>query len=47
MFALIRLPVLILIAFVVGVFYERNAHAERCAAAGGEVVARLCAGEAR
>ncbi|MGI9369074.1 MAG: hypothetical protein ACR2O2_09565 [Ruegeria sp.] len=30
MFGLIRLPVLLLIAFVVGVFFERNNKRESC-----------------
>jgi hypothetical protein len=44
MFALIRLPFLLAIAFVIGVFYERNAHSERCLAAGGQIRAQLCHG---
>lgn len=35
MFGLIRTPVLLLIAFVVGLFYERNQAGEACANAGG------------
>lgn len=44
MFGLIRLPILLAIAFVVGLFYERNAHGERCTEAGGRVVSGLCQG---
>lgn len=29
MFSLLRLPILLAVAFVVGVFYERNIHADR------------------
>lgn len=42
MFRLIRMILLVLIAFVVGVFYERNAQAEACAAQGGTLRAKLC-----
>jgi len=34
MFGLIRLPILLLIAFIVGVFFERNNQREACAALG-------------
>lgn len=44
MFALSRLPFLLAIAFVIGVFYERNAQTERCLAAGGHMRAQLCHG---
>ncbi|MEX0320003.1 MAG: hypothetical protein AB3N21_18755 [Ruegeria sp.] len=47
MFRPIRFVLLIAIAFIVGVFYERNAHGERCAQAGGRVVSNLCEGGQR
>ena len=34
MFGLIRLPILLLIAFIVGVFFERSNQREACAAQG-------------
>ena len=34
MFGLIRLPILLLIAFIVGVFFERSNQREACAARG-------------
>ncbi|GGH37047.1 hypothetical protein SAMN05444007_10971 [Cribrihabitans marinus] len=47
MFGLLRLPILVLIAFVAGMFYERNAHTDRCLDAGGRVVDDLCQGGQR
>ncbi len=47
MFGLIRLAIFVLVAFVTGVFYERNAHKDRCLDAGGRVVASLCEGGQR
>lgn len=44
MFRLIRLPFLLGIAFVIGVFYERNAALEKCTAEGGEMKSGICRG---
>lgn len=44
MFKLIRLPVFAAIAFLAGIFHERNAQTDRCAAAGGTLQAGLCEG---
>jgi hypothetical protein len=44
MFKLIRLPVFAAIAFLAGIFHERNTHTERCTAAGGQVSEGLCEG---
>lgn len=44
MFRLIRLPFLLGIAFVVGVFYERNAALENCVELGGELNSGVCRG---
>ncbi|EBA05872.1 hypothetical protein [Sagittula stellata] len=44
MFGLIRLPILLLIAFVAGIFYERAQQEDSCAAMGGNWMrAGLCA----
>jgi len=47
MFRLIRLPILLGIAFVTGVFYERNAAREVCEAAGGTKERALCIGASK
>ena len=44
MFKLIRLPVLVALAFLAGIFHERNSHAGRCSTAGGSVADGLCEG---
>jgi hypothetical protein len=44
MFGLIRLPLLLCLAFVVGVFYERNQARKGCLAAGGALQDGLCIG---
>lgn len=44
MFGLIRLPILMLLAFVAGVFFERDQRAETCVAEGGDMRAGLCRG---
>ncbi len=44
MFKLIRLPVFAAIAFLAGIFHERNAHTDRCTAVGGQVAEGLCKG---
>ncbi len=44
MMRLVRLAVLLAVAFVAGVFYERDARREECAALGGDWLASgLCA----
>lgn len=47
MFRLIRLPFLLGIAFVIGVFYERNAGLEKCLDAGGDMQRGICRGVAK
>lgn len=42
MFRLIRLIFLVGVAFVVGVFYERNAQSEACKTQGGTLRAHIC-----
>jgi len=42
MFGLIRTTVLVLIAFVAGLLYERNQAAEACVDAGGEMHNGVC-----
>jgi len=44
MFGLIRLPLLLGVAFVAGVFYERSQAREACLVAGGTPQAGLCLG---
>ena len=44
MFRLIRLPILLCIAFVAGVFYERSETRTLCTAAGGTMTGGLCTG---
>jgi hypothetical protein len=45
MFRPVRTLVLMAVLFLVGLFYERHQHQERCAAAGGTVENGLCRGE--
>jgi hypothetical protein len=40
----IRTLILVLIAFVAGMLYERSGAAEKCTAAGGTPLAGLCKG---
>lgn len=47
MFSLIRTAFLILIAFVVGLFFERSQAGEACTAEGGDMVRGICRGVAR
>jgi len=42
MFGLIRTTVLVLIAFVAGLLYERNRAADACTGAGGEMHDGVC-----
>lgn len=44
MFSLIRTVILVMIAFVTGLLFERSQAAEACVAAGGEMDAGLCRG---
>ncbi|MEM9577359.1 MAG: hypothetical protein AAF999_10140 [Pseudomonadota bacterium] len=44
MFKPIRMLVLILIAFLAGVLFERHNTSEKCGAAGGRIDAGLCRG---
>ena len=44
MFRLIRLPIMLGIAFVLGVFYERNAALDKCLDAGGAMKSGICRG---
>lgn len=44
MFRLIRMPVLFGVAFVVGVFFERNAALDKCLDAGGTMKSGICRG---
>jgi hypothetical protein len=46
MFRLIRLVILCMIAFVLGVFYERQNVHTACTALGGEMINGLCLGQA-
>ena len=46
MFALFRLPLLLGLAFVGGVFFERSQARDACLAAGGDMQAGLCVGAA-
>ena len=47
MFRLIRLPILFGVAFVLGVFSERNAALDKCNAAGGNMSSGVCRGVAK
>jgi hypothetical protein len=42
MFRLIRLVILVMLAFVIGVFFERNNMRQSCTAMGGSFDANLC-----
>ncbi|WGW04264.1 hypothetical protein [Tropicibacter oceani] len=42
MFRPVRLVVLLMIAFVAGIFFERNSQAEACAALGGDWRIGIC-----
>ncbi len=44
MFGLIRTAILVLIAFVAGLLFERSQAGEACVAAGGTMQAGLCKG---
>lgn len=44
MFRLIRLPIIFGVAFVLGVFSERNAALEKCDDAGGTMTSGICRG---
>jgi len=44
MFRLVRLVVLVMIAFLAGLLLERSQQGERCIAAGGDMRAGLCVG---
>jgi hypothetical protein len=44
MFSLIRTFILVMIAFVAGVLFERSNTGELCVAAGGRMAAGLCRG---
>ncbi len=44
MFRLIRLPIMFGIAFVLGVFSERNAALDKCVDAGGTMKSGICRG---
>ncbi len=46
MFGLIRSTILVLIAFVAGLMFERSNAGETCRAAGGTMQAGLCRGVA-
>lgn len=46
MFGLIRTIILLLVAFVAGLFYERNQAGELCEAEGGALVRGICKGVA-
>ncbi len=45
MFRPIRTLILLVVAFLAGIFFERYQHLERCTAAGGAVRNGLCQGE--
>jgi hypothetical protein len=45
MFRPFRTLILLVFAFLAGVFYERNGHLERCEAKGGRIVDSLCVPE--
>ncbi len=42
MFGLIRTVILVLVAFVAGLLFERSQASEACAAAGGEIRDGVC-----
>lgn len=42
MFRPVRTLIILLVAFVAGLFYERNLQNERCIERGGQMVDRLC-----
>lgn len=44
MFRLIRLPLLFGVAFILGVFSERNAALDKCIDAGGDMQSSVCRG---
>ena len=44
MFRLIRLPIMFGVAFVLGVFSERNAALDKCLDAGGAIKGGICRG---
>ncbi len=44
MFKLIRLPILFGVAFILGVFSERNAALDKCLEAGGTIKSGVCRG---
>ena len=44
MFKPVRMLLLILVAFLAGVFFERNNTSEKCTASGGVMDAGLCRG---
>ncbi|MEM9579176.1 MAG: hypothetical protein AAF891_00705 [Pseudomonadota bacterium] len=44
MFKLIRLPILFGVAFLIGVFFERNAALDKCLDAGGTMQKGICRG---
>ena len=44
MFKLVRLPILFGVAFLVGVFFERNAALDKCLDAGGSMQSGVCRG---
>ena len=44
MFSLIRTAILVMIAFVAGLLFERSQAGEMCVAAGGTMSAGLCKG---
>ena len=45
MFRPVRTLILIAVAFLAGVFYERNGHLERCEAGGGRIANGICVDE--
>ena len=46
MFGLIRTAILLLVAFVAGLFFERSQAGEACQAEGGTLVRGICRGVA-
>lgn len=44
MFGLMRLVFIFMAGGLMGVFFERAAHGERCATEGGEMVGAICTG---
>ena len=47
MFRLARLIILCLIAFIAGIFFERQAQSDECLAAGGTLNGPICEGVTR